>query len=127
MIAIPLTARATKLGFNTLADLQMLGLEYQHTGLAVSQNLIKTQPELVRNVLKAFVEGPFHEESPKEAIAILAKYLKTDDVEALQEAYEAVSQALIPEKPYPRSKVSNHVARVIGTRTSRSKCEAGNS
>ena len=105
MIAIPLTARATKLGFNTLADLQMLGLEYQHTGLAVSQNLIKTQPELVRNVLKAFVEGiHFMKSHRKEAIAILAKYLKTDDVEALQEAYEAVSQALIPEKPYPTLK-----------------------
>jgi hypothetical protein len=29
-------------GFNTLADLQMLGLEYQHKALAVSQNTIKT-------------------------------------------------------------------------------------
>ena len=48
MVSIPVTARAAKAGFNTLADLQMLGLEYQHTALAVTQNLIKTQPDLVR-------------------------------------------------------------------------------
>jgi len=53
MVAIPLTAKAKKLGFNTLADLQMLGLEYQHTGLAVSQALIKSKPEVVRNMTEA--------------------------------------------------------------------------
>jgi NitT/TauT family transport system substrate-binding protein len=117
MIAIPLTARATKLGFNTLADLQMLGLEYQHTGLAVSQNLIKTQPELVRSVLKAFVEGiHFMKTHRKEAIAILAKYLKTDDPEALEEAYESVSQALIPEKPYPTLKGIQIMLREIAVK-----------
>jgi NitT/TauT family transport system substrate-binding protein len=105
MIAIPLTAKATKMGFNTLADLQMLGLEYQHTGLAVSQSLIKSHPELVRNVLKAFVEGIHYMKTHrKEALAIMAKYLKTDDPDALQEAYESIGQALIPEKPYPTIK-----------------------
>ena len=90
MIAIPLTARAAKLGLNILADLQMLGLEYQHTSLAVSQNMIKTQPDLVRNVLKSFVEGIHYTKTHrKEALAILAKYLKTDDADALQEAYES--------------------------------------
>ena len=90
MIAIPLTAKAAKMGLNTLADLQMLGLEYQHTGLAVSQNLIKTQPDLVRNVLKSFIEGIHYAKTHrKEAIAILAKYLRSDDSDALQEAYEA--------------------------------------
>jgi NitT/TauT family transport system substrate-binding protein len=105
MIAIPLTAKATKMGLNTLADLQMLGLEYQHTGLAVTQKLIKTQPELVRNLLKAFVEGIYYMKTHrKEALAIMAKYLKTDDPDALQEAYESIGQALIPEKPYPTIK-----------------------
>jgi NitT/TauT family transport system substrate-binding protein len=105
MIAIPLTAKAAKMGFNTLADLQMLGLEYQHTGLAINQNLAKTQPELVRNLLKAFVESIHYMKTHrKEAIAILAKYLKTDDSDALQEAYDSIGQALIPEKPYPTLK-----------------------
>ncbi|MGB7948665.1 MAG: ABC transporter substrate-binding protein [Candidatus Binatia bacterium] len=115
MIAIPLTVKATKMGFNTLADLQMLGLEYQHTGLAVSQTMIKTQPELVRNVLKAFVEGiHYMKTNRKEALAVLAKYLKTDDPDALQEAYEAELQALVPEKPYPTTKGIQIMLREMG-------------
>lgn len=115
MIAVPLTAKANKLGFNTLADLQMLGLEYQHTGLAVNQNLIKSQPDLVRSVLKAFVDGiHFMKRNRKEAMTILAKYLKTDDPDALQEAYEAVAQALIPEKPYPTLKGIQIMLREMG-------------
>jgi NitT/TauT family transport system substrate-binding protein len=115
MIAIPLTAKAAKMGYNTLADLQMLGLEYQHTGLAVTQNVIKTQPELVRNVLKAFVEAIHYMKTHrKEAIAILGKYLKTDDPEALVEAYESVGQALIPEKPYPTIKGIQIMLREMG-------------
>jgi ABC-type nitrate/sulfonate/bicarbonate transport system substrate-binding protein/LysM repeat protein len=117
MIAIPLTAKAAKMGLNTLADLQMLGLEYQHTSLAVSQNLIKTQPDLVRNVLKSFVEGIHYAKTHrKEAIAILAKYLKTDDSDALQEAYEAELQGLIPEKPYPTMKGIQTILREMGVK-----------
>src|SRR5262250_2673967 len=40
MVAIPVTAKAKKMGFNELADLQMLGLEYPQNGLAVTQGLI---------------------------------------------------------------------------------------
>ena len=117
MIAIPLTSKAAKMGLNTLADLQMLGLEYQHTSLAVSQNLIKTQPDLVRNVLKSFVEGIHYAKTHrKEAIAILAKYLRSDDSDALQEAYEAELQGLIPEKPYPTMKGIQIILREMGVK-----------
>ena len=117
MIAVPLTAIAAKMGLNTLADLQMLGLEYQHTGLAVSQNVIKTQPETVRNVLKAFVEGIHYMKTHrKEAMGILAKYIKTDDTDALQEAYEATAIALVPEKPYPTLKGIQIILREMGVK-----------
>jgi NitT/TauT family transport system substrate-binding protein len=105
MVSIPLTAKARKMGLNSLADLQMLGLEYQHTGLAVSQSLIKSKPELVRNITKAFVEAIHYMKTRrKESLAVLQKYLKTDDIEALEETYEAIGQTLIPEKPYPTTK-----------------------
>ncbi len=117
MIAIPLTAKAAKMGLNTLADLQMLGLEYQHTSLAVSQNIIKTQPELVRNVLKSFIEGIHYAKTHRrEAIGILGKYLKIDDSDALQEAYEAELQGLIPEKPYPTLKGIQIILREMGVK-----------
>lgn len=117
MVSIPVTAKAAKLGFNALADLQMLGLEYQHTALAVTQNLIKTQPDLVRNILKAQVEAIHYAKTHrKETIAILQKYLKTDDADALQEAYEAEIQALIPQKPYPTLKGIQIILRELGAK-----------
>jgi len=95
----------------------MFGLEYQHTSLAVSQTMIKTQPDLVRNVLKSFVEGIHYAKTHrKEALAILAKYLKTDDADALQEAYESELQALIPEKPYPTLKGIQTILREMGAK-----------
>ena len=51
MVAVPLTLKAKALGFNALADLQMLGLEYQHTGLATTGMLVKSRPDLIRNVM----------------------------------------------------------------------------
>jgi NitT/TauT family transport system substrate-binding protein len=105
MVNIPVTAQATKLGFTTLADLQMLGLEYQHTGLAVTQTLISSQPDLVRNLMKAFVEAiAYYKTHRKESMAILQKYLKSDDLAALEETYESIGLTLIPEKPYPTLK-----------------------
>jgi NitT/TauT family transport system substrate-binding protein len=102
MVEVPLTLKAKKMGFRVLADLQMLGLEYQATGLVTTQAMIKSRPDLIRNIMKAYVEGiHYYKTHPKESIAILQKYLKTDDMEALKETYEAIGLTLIPEKPYP--------------------------
>jgi NitT/TauT family transport system substrate-binding protein len=105
MVSVPLTVRAKAAGFHTLADLQMLGLEYQHTGLATTQALIGSRPDLVRNVMKAFVEGiHYYKTHRKESLTILAKYLKINDAAALKEIYDAVGLALVPAKPYPTLK-----------------------
>jgi NitT/TauT family transport system substrate-binding protein len=102
MVEVPLTLKAKKMGFRVLADLQMLGLEYQATGIAVTRAMIKSNPDVIRSIIKAYVEAiHYYKTHPKESIAILQKYLKTDDMEALKETYEAIGLTLIPEKPYP--------------------------
>ena len=102
MVAIPLTRRAKTLGFHALADLQMLGLEYQHTGLATTEALIHARPDLVRNVMKAYVEGiHYYKTHRADSLAILAKYLKTPDIEVLTEVHESLGLKLTPQKPYP--------------------------
>jgi NitT/TauT family transport system substrate-binding protein len=102
MIAVPSTLKAKALGFHTLADLQMLGLEYQHTGLATTQALIRSRPDLVRNVMRAYVEGiHYYKTHRAESEAILGKYLKTTDADVLAEVYEHLGILLTPEKPYP--------------------------
>ena len=102
MLEVPLTFKAKQRGFPVLADLQALGLEYQATVLAATQATIKSRPDLVRKVLTAYVEGiHYYKSHRKEALAILQKYLRTDDTDALLESYEGIGLALIPEKPYP--------------------------
>ena len=77
MVQVPFTRMAKKMGFNTLADLQMLGLEYQHTALATTRTLIKSRPDLVRNVIKAYVEGIHYYKTHRgEALAAQRKYLR---------------------------------------------------
>jgi len=117
MVSIPLTAKARKMGLNALADLQMLGLEYQHTGLAVTQSMIKSKPELVRNITRAFVEAIHYLKTHRnESLAVLQKYLKNDDIEALQETYDAIGLSLIPEKPYPTLKGIQIMLREVGAK-----------
>ncbi|HEV8342680.1 MAG TPA: ABC transporter substrate-binding protein [Candidatus Binatia bacterium] len=102
MVAVPLTLKAKALGFHALADLKMLGLEYQHTALATTRSMIKSKPALVRNALRAFVEAiHYYKTHRKESLAILRKYLKDNDPQDLEETYEAIGLTLIPEKPYP--------------------------
>ena len=102
MLSAPFTLKAKAMGFPLMADLQMLGLEYQHTGLATTQALIKSRPDVVRNAMKAYVEGiHYYKTHRAESFAILAKYLKTDDTEVLSEVYDDVGLKLTAEKPYP--------------------------
>jgi NitT/TauT family transport system substrate-binding protein len=102
MLSAPFTLRAKNMGFQLMADLEMLGLEYQHTGLATTQALIKSRPDLVRNAMKAYVEGiHYYKTHRAESIAVLAKYLKTTDTDLLTEVYEDVGLKLTAEKPYP--------------------------
>ena len=102
ILSSPFTLKAKALGFPLMADLQMLGLEYQHTGLATTQALIRSRPDLVRNVMRAYIEGiHYYKTHRTESLAVLAKYLKTSDNEVLTEVYEDIGLRLTATKPYP--------------------------
>jgi NitT/TauT family transport system substrate-binding protein len=102
MLSPPFTLTAKNMGLPLMADLQMLGLEYQHTGLATTQAFIRSRPDVVRSVMKAYVEGiHYYKTHRAESLAILTKYLRTSDTEVLTEVYEDVGLRLTAEKPYP--------------------------
>jgi NitT/TauT family transport system substrate-binding protein len=115
MLSAPTTLRAKKLGYPMLADLQMLGLEYQHTGIATTKSLIKSKPELVRDFMRAYVEGIHYAKTHRrETLEILAKYLRTDDKDILDDTYDAIALNLVPEKPYPTLKGIQIILRELG-------------
>ena len=122
MIAVPSTLKAKALGFHTLADLQMLGLEYQHTGLATTQAQIKSRPDLVRNVMKAYVEAIHYYKTQRAgSIAVLGKYLKTTDSDVLAEVYEHLGLLLTPEKPYPTLRGIEIMLREMSAKDAKAK------
>jgi ABC-type nitrate/sulfonate/bicarbonate transport system substrate-binding protein/LysM repeat protein len=117
MLSMPTSLRAKKGGFPMLADLQMLGLEYQHTSLATSRALLKAKPELARDFLRAYIEGIHYAKTHrKETIDVLAKYLRVDDKEVLDETYDTLVTTLMPEKPYPTIKGVQTILREFGTK-----------
>jgi NitT/TauT family transport system substrate-binding protein len=93
--------KAEKLGLKTLIDLGSLGIDYQHTALFSTRDFITKQAEAVRGFLKAFVEGIHLFRTDKAgALAVLAKYAKTNDAELL-EAYYRDYANVFPKVPYP--------------------------
>jgi NitT/TauT family transport system substrate-binding protein len=117
MLEVPQSLEAKKMGFRVLANLKMLGLEYQHTGLATTRALIKSQPDLLRDVMKAYIEGiHFYKTHRQESLAVLAKYLKTNNADALKEIYEDIGLALVPAKPYPTLKGIEAILQEIASK-----------
>jgi NitT/TauT family transport system substrate-binding protein len=117
MLSMPTSLRAKKTGFPMLADLQMLGLEYQHTSIATTKALIKSKPDLVRDFIRAYIEGiQYAKTHRKETLDILAKYLRVEDKDVLDETYETIIATLVPEKPYPTMKGIQTILREFGTK-----------
>jgi NitT/TauT family transport system substrate-binding protein len=117
MLSAPTSLRAKKMGFPMLADLQMLGLEYQHTSVATTRALLKSKPDLARDFMRAYIEGIHYAKTHrKETLDILAKHLRTDDREVLEDTYESIVVALIPEKPYPTQKGVQIILRELGAK-----------
>ncbi|MBM2802181.1 MAG: LysM peptidoglycan-binding protein [Deltaproteobacteria bacterium] len=117
MLSAPTSLRAKKLGFPMLADLQMLGLEYQHTSIATTKSLLKSKPDLARDFMRAYIEGIHYAKTHRrETMDVLAKYLRTDDKEILDDTYESIITMLVPEKPYPTLKGVQIILRELGAK-----------
>ena len=98
----PITTIAQREGMNVLMDMSELGAEYQITGLASSQSFItKNRPSAMR-LMRSFVEGiHFYKARKKESMAIIAKYMRTNDMEAVAATYDYFANKIVPKKPYP--------------------------
>lgn len=57
ILSLSQTPRAKKLGLRVLADLSQIDAEYPQGVLYVSASLIEKRPDLIRDFLKAYVEG----------------------------------------------------------------------
>jgi nucleoid-associated protein YgaU len=72
---------------------------------------------LARDFMRAYVEGIHYAKTHrKETLDVLAKYLRTDDREVLDDTYESIVHTLVPEKPYPTLKGVQIILRELGAK-----------
>jgi NitT/TauT family transport system substrate-binding protein len=94
---------ATSEGYRVLVDTGKENIPFQSSGLVVSRNFMKSSPQLVENVAKAIVEGValiHHPENKRMVEQTIAKYLKLDKPERVENAYQDLRKEL-PRKPCP--------------------------
>lgn len=105
LIQPPLTIRARKAGFNELASLADLGMDYLGTSLVTSRSVIDSKRDLVRRVVTAFAEGiHFYKTNKQASMRSIAKLMKIDDAEAIEESYNAYAVKFMARVPYPNPK-----------------------
>lgn len=98
----PITTMAQREGMNVLMDMSELGAEYQITGLASSQGFIAKHRPSAMKLMRAFVEGiHFYKTRKKDSMAIIAKYMRTNDMEAVEATWDYFANKIVPRKPYP--------------------------
>ena len=92
---------AAKAGMKILFNMRELNVAYQGTGLVTTQRQIAKNRDIVRRMVKAYLEA-IHlvRTNPEVSKRAFAKYRKTTDEKQLDEAYETLREIVRP-KPYP--------------------------
>lgn len=95
----PMTLQARKLGLPLLIDASKLNIPYSALFFVARKSyLAKNRPDMV-NFTKAMIEGVHYYKANKEfSLKVLAKYMKVQDREVLEENFREYD---FPLKPYP--------------------------
>ncbi len=116
VLSSPLHLRAQKLGFNLLADLSAMGVDYQGAGVVTTRSYVREHPQIIRAYLKAYVEGLARYKNDKEfSLKVLAKYSRVAEREMLEETYRHYAVNVMPRIPYPTMKGIQLVLDEIGS------------
>ncbi len=97
----PVTNLARKFKLGIIAEPEDFGGAYPTTPVAARVSFIRDKRDTVRRFTKALLEGIYVYKTQKEfSKKVIAKYVKTNDAEALEDSYRFFSR-LVPQKPYP--------------------------
>ncbi len=104
-LAPPFTFAARKAGYTFFEDAPgMKEAELPNAALTTSRRFFDAEPLAAEMVVKSVIEGiHFYKTEKSKTAAIMKKYMKLDDSDALQEAYGFYVKLLL-EKPYPTAK-----------------------
>jgi ABC-type nitrate/sulfonate/bicarbonate transport system substrate-binding protein len=101
-ITPPATLQAKKVKRKELFDLSKLDIEYHVNGVVTTRKFMKSNEDVVRRFLRAYIEGAVRGQKDKAfAIKTMGKYFRTDDRELLEETYELIIKNGFTVPPYP--------------------------
>jgi NitT/TauT family transport system substrate-binding protein len=89
-----------KAGFTILVDPTQYDIPFPQLEVITTRAFLKAQPDLATRYLRAIIEG-IHmvKNNPEPSIRTLAKYLKIDDREALEDVYRLYKE-IYPQVPH---------------------------
>ena len=88
MLSGPERIQAEKLGFHVLIDFSKLPLEFPNNGIIVRGDFIRSNREVLKRFLKAWVEGiKIFKTDPALSLNVLGKYLRVQDKDVLAKSY----------------------------------------
>jgi NitT/TauT family transport system substrate-binding protein len=113
--------QAVKAGFTEVIQMADIDFEVQGSGLATSRSYIKAHREIVKSVLKAYIEGIYFVFANKAVtLKSLARYLRTSDPEVLEYSYQHYLKRT-PKKPYPTMKGIQNLIDMSGPQIPQAK------
>ena len=97
----PIHKRAVEAGMRVIANMAEMGIPFQNSALVTSQRFIAKNPDVMRRLVKSFVEG-IHliRTNPEVTKRAIGKYMRMKDQKELDESYE-ILDSLTQKKPYP--------------------------
>src|SRR5688572_18834116 len=100
VLAPPFSGMAKQFGLHELADLRKSDIEYAGSSIAGMGNYIKSQPQLVENFLKGYIESlHFFRTQKEKTLAGVMKFLKMNDRARAEEGYNYYVD-MMPVMPY---------------------------
>ena len=118
----PQTVQARRLGFRVLADGVELGIPFLQGGLVTRQTYIRTHEDTVRRVVQTVVAAIHYAKTNREAaLKVMQKYLRTQDRDALEDAYESFVIKQFPRAPYVTAAAVQAIFDLAAARDPRAK------
>jgi ABC-type nitrate/sulfonate/bicarbonate transport system substrate-binding protein len=120
-LADPFTDAAKKLGYNEIADIAALGLEFPFVGIATKKSYIKENIETVRRFVRAYTEAiAIYKNNRDFAIRVASKYTGINDPTILASTVSFYRPKL-ERGPYPTVGGIRFILDQIATREPKAK------
>ena len=98
----PATLQAKKVKLKELLDMSKLDAEYHINGVVTTRRYLKTNEDIVRRFMRAYIEGATRGQRDKNfALKAMGKTFRTDDRELLEESYDLIIKPNFVIPPHP--------------------------